>query len=101
MRNPSHVMHAHKKQKISETAGHKLIYLASVAYPLTTIPQIIEIYGNQSAQNLSLLSWCLYLFFALVFLSYGLHQKLKPIILLESLWVVTYAVVIFGILLYQ
>jgi uncharacterized protein with PQ loop repeat len=101
MRNPSHVMHAHKKQTIPKTTGHKFIYVASVAYPLTTIPQIVKIYGNQSAQDLSLLSWCLYMFFALVFLSYGLHQKLKPIILLESLWVATYTVVIVGILLYK
>lgn len=99
MRNPRHVQHAH--ERIHKTPTHKLIYVASIAYPLTTLPQIIHIYTEESAQDLSPWSWSLYLVFALIFLSYGLSQRLKPIILLESLWVIVYTVMIIGIFIYK
>ena len=75
--------------------------ISSIVYPLTTLPQIYVIFQNQSATNLSLFTYTSYLFFTVIFLSYGISEKLKPIIILQSLWFVMFSCVVAGILLYS
>ena len=79
----------------------RLMYVVAFAYPLTTIPQIITIFSNQSAKDVSLTSWILYAVCAAVTLLYALSYKLKPLIVEGVLWTLMYAAVIAGILLYQ
>lgn len=50
---------------------------ADIIQPLITLPQIITIYANQRANDVSLLTWLGYLFFGITFLSYGIAFKLK------------------------
>lgn len=81
--------------------AHKVIMVSSVVYPLTTIPQIYEIYKNQSVENISLLTYGFYAIFTLIFLSYGIQEKLKPIIVLQSLWLIMYGIIVTQILTYR
>lgn len=80
---------------------NKIIIGTTVVYPLTTLGQVIEIFKNQSASNVSLPTYSLYLFFTLILLWYGVAEKLKPIIVLQSLWFVMYGLVFIGLLLYR
>ena len=74
---------------------------AGVVQPLITLPQIVTIYSNQSAKDVSLLTWIGYLFFGITFLVYGIAFKLKPIWIGQIIWVGVQAVIVFGILLYR
>ena len=79
----------------------KLIYVAAIAYPLTTIPQITDIFTNKSSANVSLLTWLLYDLFTFVFLWYAIENKLKPLTIEYSMWIVAQSIVVVGIILYR
>ena len=74
---------------------------AGIAQPLITLPQIIQIYSNQSATDVSLLTWVGYLFFGITFLVYGAVFKLKPIFYGQIIWVTMQLITVVGILLYR
>lgn len=73
---------------------------AGVLQPLITIPQIVEIYGNKSAQDVSLITWLGYLFFGISFLFYGAVFKLRPIFYGQIIWVTMQFITVVGILMY-
>lgn len=74
--------------------------IAGVVQPLITLPQIITIYSNQSAADVSLLTWLGYLVFGIIFLVYGIVFNLKPIWIGQIIWVTMQTIIVFGILLY-
>lgn len=73
---------------------------AGIIQPLITLPQIIQIYTNQSAEDVSLLTWVGYLFFGITFLFYGLVFRLKPIWIGQIVWVTMQLITVIGILIY-
>jgi len=75
--------------------------VAGIVQPLITLPQIITIYGNQSANDVSLITWLGYLLFGVVFLVYGAVFDLKPIWIGQIIWVTMQAITVVGILLYS
>ncbi len=93
-----HIAHIHKKQ--NKKPQHLVVLAASVLYPLTTLPQVYLIYTNHSAEDVSLSMYVMYVLFAFVFLYYGISEKLRPVIVLQLLWIVMYVPVLVGILLY-
>ena len=79
----------------------RLIYIAAITYPLTTIPQIADIILNRSSENVSLLTWLLYDVFTVIFLWYAIDKKLKPLIIEYSLWIIAQSIVVGLILWYR
>lgn len=79
----------------------RLIYVVAIVYPLTTIPQIVDIFSNKSSHNVSLLTWILYDLFTLIFLWYAIENKLKPLVIEYCMWIVAQSIVVLGILLYR
>lgn len=79
----------------------KLIYVAAIIYPLTTIPQILDIYIGKSSQNVSLATWLMYDLFTFVFLWYAIEKKLKPLVIEYCMWILAQSIVVAGILLYR
>jgi uncharacterized protein with PQ loop repeat len=75
--------------------------IAGIIQPMITLPQIITIYANQSAQDVSLITWGGYTILGLILLMYGIAYKLRPIIVGQSIWAVMQTVMVVGILLYQ
>ena len=88
------------KDKKTESPFDTLVLLASVAYPLTAVPQIIKVYSRHSAHDLSLLSWVLYAILESIFLVYAIKKHLIPFIIQDSLWVIVYIILIIAIILY-
>lgn len=78
----------------------KLIYWAAIVYPLTTIPQIMDIFSKKSSGDVSLATWLMYDLFTFVFLWYAIDKKLKPLIIEYCLWIIAQSIVVVGILLY-
>ena len=79
----------------------RLIYVAAITYPLTTIPQIADIFIHKSSGNVSILTWILYDAFTLIFLWYAIEKKLKPLILEYCLWIIAQSAVVIGVLIYS
>ena len=75
--------------------------IAGIIQPLITMPQILIIYGNKSASDVSLLTWTGYLFFGVTFLIYGLAFNLKPIWIGQIIWVTMQTIIVVGILIYR
>ncbi len=75
--------------------------VAGIIQPFITVPQIVTIYQNQSAHDVSLLTWIGYLFFGITFLVYGIAFKLKPIWIGQIIWVVMQIIIVTGILVYS
>lgn len=75
--------------------------MAGIIQPLITVPQIVTIYSNQSAADVSLITWLGYLFFGIIFLVYGLVFNLKPIWIGQIIWVTMQTITVVGILIYS
>lgn len=73
---------------------------AGIVQPLITLPQIVAIYSNHSAKDVSLLTWVGYLIFGIIFLIYGIVFKLKPIWAGQIIWVTMQTIIVTGIILY-
>ena len=72
----------------------KSIYIVAIVTPLLTIPQILLIWIEKDATNISLITWIGYFIAALFWLSYGIVHRAIPIILTNSLWIILKAFVI-------
>jgi len=88
--------HIQKKKKI--TVFDTVVIIASFLYPLSSIPQAIQIFHG-STDGVSIYSWVSFVVFAAIFLTYGLKHRIVPMIITNSLWVVMDSIVIVGLLL--
>lgn len=75
--------------------------IAGIVQPLITLPQIFAIYGNKSAEDVSLLTWVGYLLFGLTFFVYGVAFKLQPIWIGQIIWLTMQLIIVVGIVLYS
>jgi uncharacterized protein with PQ loop repeat len=90
-----------KSSQESSKLIDRLIYVAAITYPLTTIPQIVDMFVSKSSENVSLLTWLLYDVFTFIFLWYAMEKKLKPLVIEYCMWVVAQSIVVFLILAYR
>jgi len=90
------------KSSKSSISPQFILFVSTVAViePIMTIPQAWTIWMNKSAQDVSLLSWSVFLIAAAVWLVYGLKLKSWPLIITSSLWIVLDLIVVVGIILY-
>ncbi|HET9850527.1 MAG TPA: hypothetical protein VFP35_02810 [Candidatus Saccharimonadales bacterium] len=92
---------SHHKLKKHTTAPNKqlerLILIVAIVEPLTTIPQILQIYVSRSTGS-SIVTWALYLAASVVWLVYGIKTRNLPIIVTDILWVLVEAMVVVGLL---
>ncbi|MCP3685654.1 MAG: hypothetical protein GY861_23640 [bacterium] len=72
----------------------------AVVMPFTTLPQIYRIWAFKSAADVSLLMWILYTVLCVPMLIYGIVHKVKPIVVLNFLWLIANSIIIAGILMY-
>ena len=64
----------------------RLLVVIAVVGPLVSIPQLWAVYSTHDAANISFFSWGLWALFNLVWLTYGIVHKEKPIIITYILW---------------
>jgi len=104
-----HYIHTHeqdteKHKKIHEKKYVRFIdryvYVVAIVGPLTTIPQIAEIWLSRNAGNISVATWALYVCSASIWLIYGVAHRNKPIIVGNFLWAALEAMVLVGAIIY-
>ena len=77
-----------------------VIYVLAVVIPLMTIPQILLIWVNKSAQNVSIITWWAFLFSSTMWLMYSVVHKEKPLIINSTLWIALELIVIIEIIIF-
>ena len=100
--------HARKKNKKfntqSPTRSQKLIdtfiYAAVVMGPIMTLPQVIKIWVNKNASGVSFVSWTSFSVLSLVWITYGIIHKEKPIIYMNLALVIAQSLVALGAFIY-
>lgn len=78
----------------------RMMMVASIIHPLTTVPQVYEIYSSQNAAGVSLLTWLGFMVIGLIFLAYGITHRLTPFIVNQIIWFALDLIIIIGIILY-
>lgn len=89
------------KNAVSNKAIGYMMYVVAVVMPLTTIPQIQQLYSTKVTTGLSLTTWVMYTAFGIVPLLYAISNKLKPLILTNVIWMVIDFLMIYGIIRYS
>lgn len=74
----------------------RLIYPATIATPIMTLPQVYSIWvdGNKGA---SVITWFSYTVISAIWLAYALKIKDKPLITLEICGVILYGLIFLGL----
>src|SRR3989344_1265738 len=87
-----HLHHLHIRKRLSKSLEpyparsgwkrllDKLILVAGVVGPLLSFPQIILIYSNKDASDISAVSWFGWAALNIVWILYGLAHKERPIV---------------------
>lgn len=77
-----------------------LMYGVGIFGPLALLPQILQLYGAQSAEGLSLFTWCLLTGINVLWGLYGLAHKDKHLFIAHSIFTLFDLSIVVGILLY-
>lgn len=88
------------KPKLDGRVFGKFMLAVAVIEPLTTIPQIYQIWSHKSAAGVSLITWLFYTLTACIWLVYGIKIKEKPVIISSVMWILAEGLVVLGILIY-
>lgn len=91
----------HVTKKQNTTQIDRLMMVAAIIHPLMTTPQVIQIYTTHDVSGISLLTWFGYMTLGIIFLTYALAHKLRPIIITQVLWFAMDVLVVGGVLLYR
>lgn len=91
----------HPIHKKPTSTFEKFVLLVAIIEPLSTLPQIYDVYTSKDAASLSLLSWVLFAGASVVWLIYGLKIKSRPLIASSFLWISTELTLMIGIVLYS
>lgn len=93
--SPIHL--ARKGQKELDYLGYAMILITLVI----TIPQVTIIYENESAQDVSLITWVGYTIIGIWWFFYGIEKKIHPMILSATIHVIIDIIVVYGIITFE
>ena len=84
---------------------HKLIgkvaYMVALVGPLSSVPQIYEIWSERNAAGVSFVTWTLFLLTSLVWLLYAMSKRDRPLIISNALWIVGEVIIMVGAALFD
>lgn len=92
--------HQHLFHHIHSKGLDKLAYVFVIIGIAVGVPQIYQIFDDQSAGDISAESWLGYTAGSIFWIWYGIERKVKPIILSAFLHLVVNVIVLYGIYLY-
>ena len=78
----------------------KLVYFAAVLEPLVTLPQVVVIFRDKSAEGVSIASWLGFQILTAVWIWYGYVHKDKAILIYQGLFFIFQGMVIAGGIMY-
>ncbi len=77
----------------------KLIYVVGIIGPLTSIPQMINIWVYGMIEGVSVITWAALAVVAFFWVIYGVMHRERPIIVAHGLWVIFDILIVLGVLL--
>jgi MtN3 and saliva related transmembrane protein len=77
-----------------------LATISGIVGGLANIPQIYKIFKNKSAKDLSPITQFLFLIISIIWILYGIDISNYPIIITNSIWILTYIAIIIGFIKY-
>ncbi|MBD3261904.1 MAG: hypothetical protein GF334_09610 [Candidatus Altiarchaeales archaeon] len=93
--------HLHKKKpSLFNNTIEKLAYVAGVASPVVTLPQLFQIWITHDASGISLITWISYLLIVTIMTLYGIVHKEKPLIIMYGSLIIIDLLIIIGAILY-
>lgn len=102
--NKQVLMTGHHIRKIKKNKGKAttslidiLVYIAIIVSPALTLPQVYSIWV-EGQKGVSLISWEAYLIAAIIWLLYGLKHQDKPIIVVQTIWIILDTMIIIGVM---
>lgn len=95
-------MHFLRRRKPSEAQRFvdSLMMVVSVIHPFTALPQAVRIYQTHEATGVSLATWLGFMAIGVIFLTYGIMHRIKPLIINQILWFGIDLVIVIGVLMY-
>ncbi len=96
-----HLKEIHHSHKTINKLVPFVMWTVAILAPLSTLPQIFDIYSTHSVSGLSLTTWFLFVLSPMIWLGYGLLHKDKFILVNNFLWMTMSSTVLIGILLYR
>jgi len=79
----------------------RLVSVLGIGMTAAVLPQAIQIWSTQDAQNIPLFTWSYFLLYAVVMLVYGIAHNERPIIVIYSSNILVYLSIVTGIVLYS
>ena len=106
-----HYVHKRKKSLVKEKVSKsqsklrkvmdRLVYMAGIIGPVMTMPQVIKVWSEKNASGIAVETWGAYLFLSLIWLSYGILHKEKPLIIMYSAYFLINVMIVSGVLMYS
>jgi uncharacterized protein with PQ loop repeat len=84
----------------SKTSSDRVLYAFSIITILMTIPQVLSVWMNRSAEGVSIITWGTYLVSACVWLVHGLRQHDPTIYRACVAWIVLDSAIVVGALVF-
>lgn len=78
----------------------RLVFVVGVIGPLTTVPQILEIYVLHEARGVSAISWGLPALLNIPWIIYGFVHRDRPIVVTYILWLIMNTTIFIGAIIY-
>lgn len=91
----------HKKKNILSSFFFYYMIAIGISAPVTTIPQLIQVWTERRVEGLSVVTWVSYAIFAGSWLVYGIINKQKPIIITQIFLLPMDLLIVLGILLFK
>ncbi len=98
MAQHNHLLHFHIGRKKRITMFDKFMLIAAFIYPLTGIPQVLQVLQGNT-EGVSLMSWAGFTIFGTLFLTYSIIHRIWPMIITYTMWWIIDVAIVIGILL--
>ena|SRR5688572_5003517 len=95
------VRHLAKHKNKQKEPFDYIVYFVTVATPLFELPQAYAIYSTKSAESVSLYTWGFFFLNSVVLLTYSVKNRLRPLIIMYSMYLLVEASIVTGIILYR
>lgn len=99
--SPKHHLHPKHHTPQKKTFFDFVIYFFALTTPMFEIPQAWLIYANQDAANVSTPTWIYFSVASAVFLTYAVKNRIRPLMLAYSLYLVIEIIIVAGIIRYS
>lgn len=78
-----------------------IVYIFTFITPLFELPQAIEIFANQSAQDVSVWTWAFFCLDNFVWIAYAIRYKVRPVLITSILYEIIEVAILIGVIMYK